>query len=191
MRFQIGFRLVSDWFQIGTKNFRLRLQISDCFRLLQIDSDWFRLIQIDSDWFILIQIHLRIAVLKKIRLALWKKSFQTVVWKIVKVLDFFFIFLIASDSWELSVYECRSYYCLHRGGERCLRHIHQGGGEAVTDRPGDMDGVRSWQPGETDGGCGVGGQKIQEGNEGGRWRIWGQNRQRLLIFLGRSTYRQV
>ena len=32
--FQIGFRLVSDWFQIGTKNFRLCLQISDCFRLL-------------------------------------------------------------------------------------------------------------------------------------------------------------
>ena len=32
--FQIGFRLVSDWFQIGMKNFRLCLQISDCFRLL-------------------------------------------------------------------------------------------------------------------------------------------------------------
>ena len=34
VRFYIGFRLVSDWFQIDTKNFRLCLQISDCFRLL-------------------------------------------------------------------------------------------------------------------------------------------------------------
>ena len=32
--FQIGFRLVSEWFQIGTRNFRLCLQISDSFRLL-------------------------------------------------------------------------------------------------------------------------------------------------------------
>ena len=32
--FHIGFRLVSDWFKIGTKDFRLYLQISDCFRLL-------------------------------------------------------------------------------------------------------------------------------------------------------------
>ena len=32
--FQIGFRLVSDWFQIGTKNIRLYLQILYCFRLL-------------------------------------------------------------------------------------------------------------------------------------------------------------
>ena len=35
--FQIGFRLVSDWFQIGTKNFRFCIQISDCFRFI---SDW-------------------------------------------------------------------------------------------------------------------------------------------------------
>ena len=32
--FQIGFRQVSDWSQIGTKNFIFCLQISDCFRLL-------------------------------------------------------------------------------------------------------------------------------------------------------------
>ena len=32
--FQICFRLVSDWFQIGTNSFRLYLQISGCFRLL-------------------------------------------------------------------------------------------------------------------------------------------------------------
>ena len=58
--FQIGFRLVSDWFQIGTKNFRLCLQISDCFRLLS-DSfqtglknrknfDFVFTFQIASDW---------------------------------------------------------------------------------------------------------------------------------------------
>ena len=33
--FQIDFRLVSEWFQIGTKNLRLLLQNSDLFRYLQ------------------------------------------------------------------------------------------------------------------------------------------------------------
>ena len=45
--FQIGFRLVSDWFQIGTKNFRLRVQISDCFRFIvdwQSEKKHFRLV---------------------------------------------------------------------------------------------------------------------------------------------------
>ena len=30
--FQIGFRLVSDWFHVGPNNFISCLQISDCFR---------------------------------------------------------------------------------------------------------------------------------------------------------------
>ena len=58
--FQIGFRLVSHWFQIGTKNLRLCLQISDCFRLLSESfqtglknhktSDFVFAFQIASDW---------------------------------------------------------------------------------------------------------------------------------------------
>ena len=58
--FQIGFRLVSDWFHIVMKNFRLCLQILDCFRFisysfqtglkklqkLQILSSHFRFLQI-------------------------------------------------------------------------------------------------------------------------------------------------
>ena len=81
---QIGFILVSDWFQIGRNNFRLRLQISDFFRLLQI--------------------HFRLAVFKK-NVSEWQseKSFQTLVWKMVKTSDFVLIFQIASDWLELEV----------------------------------------------------------------------------------------
>ena len=43
--FRIGFKLISDWFQIVMNNLKLRLQISDCS--------------------ILLQIHFKLAVLKK------------------------------------------------------------------------------------------------------------------------------
>ena len=71
--FQIVFRLVSDWFQIGTKNFRLHLLIaSDCSRLLQIASYSFQTGSTKKK-------HFRLAVWKKHRVVvigfspIWEK----------------------------------------------------------------------------------------------------------------------
>ena len=167
---QTGFRLVSDWHE------EFHIASSD-FRLLQIPSDSFRFI---SD---------RQSFKKTFQISNLENLFQIVVWKIVKISDSVFTFQIASDSWELSVRECCQWDCLCRGGERCLRHINRGGGVSVMDRPGETYGGRSWQPGETDGGCGIGGQNLQEGDEGGSRWIRGQSRHRLLLFLGQGTYR--
>ena len=162
---QIGFRLFSDWFQIITKNFRLRLQILGCL--------------------ILIQIHFRLVVWKIFRLKILKKNhFRLYSGKIVKTSYFVFTFQISLDSRELAVRKCCRWHCLIRGGKFCCHHSRQVG-----------VGAAMYQLVDTDESYDGGVQNCQEGIEGGRRRSQGQScrhqSHRLPLVIVRSMYRQV